>query len=87
MVRPTFCLDCLAKWPEALFGERLRAFRLSRGMTTAELALKVGISVASLNSLESKEPYGLTWPNLLRLTRVLGVELLTLGLDHHGEEE
>jgi transcriptional regulator with XRE-family HTH domain len=87
MVRPTLCLDCLSKWPEAPFGERLRAFRLARGMTTDELALKAGVSILTVNSHERTEAIRFEWPTLLRLARVLGVELLTLGLDQHGEEE
>jgi hypothetical protein len=50
--RPTLCLNCLAKWPDAPFGERLRAFRLARGMTTDELALGVGLSFPLVNSYE-----------------------------------
>jgi hypothetical protein len=39
-----WCVDCLAKHPEATFAERLRALRLARCMTHEELARAVGIS-------------------------------------------
>jgi transcriptional regulator with XRE-family HTH domain len=78
--RPTLCLECLAAWPEAPFGERLRAFRLARGMTTDELALQPGLWFHLVNSYERPQAVRFDWPTLLRLARVLGVELLCLGL-------
>ena len=36
--RQTLCLICLAKGPQASFGQRLKAFRLAVGLTRKELA-------------------------------------------------
>jgi transcriptional regulator with XRE-family HTH domain len=80
-MRPTRCLECLAAWPEAPFGERLRAFRLARGMTTDELALQAGLSFHLVNSYERPQAVRFDWPTLLRLARVLGPGLLSLGLE------
>jgi transcriptional regulator with XRE-family HTH domain len=74
------CLKCLARHPEAPFSERLRAFRLAAGLTFSELALRASIGSPWLSAYES----GSRMPRrgtMARLIRVLGIELVTLGLE------
>src|SRR5436309_1580357 len=49
-----YCLDCLAKHPEAPFGEHLKAFRLAAGLHQAELADRAGIPRARLTIYERR---------------------------------
>src|SRR5262245_11533584 len=42
------CRTCLAKTPEAPFGQRLKALRLAAGLTKAELARQAGITENSI---------------------------------------
>jgi DNA-binding XRE family transcriptional regulator len=44
------CLNCLAKRPDAPFGQRLKAFRLAAGLTKAQLADRAGLSPAETGS-------------------------------------
>ncbi len=73
------CLSCLAAEPGAPFGRRLKAFRLAGGLTKAEVAARAGLSYQVLRNYERgvREP---RWPQLVRLIRVLGPGLVTLGL-------
>jgi transcriptional regulator with XRE-family HTH domain len=76
---PAWCLECLAKHPEAAFGQRLKAHRLASGMTRGELAKKAGAGNASVIEYElgNKLP---TLENLTKLIRVLGAGLVVSGL-------
>jgi transcriptional regulator with XRE-family HTH domain len=78
---PALCRDCLAKWPDAPFGERLRAFRLAAGLTVRELAGRVGVADSVLHGCECDGGQRLAWSLLLRLARVLGTGLLSLGVE------
>jgi transcriptional regulator with XRE-family HTH domain len=80
---PAWCLECLAKHPEAAFGQRLKAHRLASGMTRGELAKKAGAGKASVIEYElgNKLP---TLENLTKLIRVLGAGLVVSGLGLHG---
>ena len=78
---PALCLACLAKVPAASFGERLRAFRLYRGLTVRELAERADISCDRVHFYERDVPQHLEWAVLLRLAGVLGVGLLSLGVE------
>jgi transcriptional regulator with XRE-family HTH domain len=72
---PAYCLACLARHPEAGFGERLRAHRLAAGLTLEALAGRVGGYRKSLSAYERgrKVP---RWRALVKLVRVLGVGLV-----------
>ena len=59
----------------AQLGEILRGRRKARGIPQAELARKLGISQSRLSTLEA-QPAGLTLERLLRLTKLLGLELV-----------
>jgi transcriptional regulator with XRE-family HTH domain len=67
-----WCVDCLARHPEATFTERLRSLRLARCMTHKELAQAVGITKQSVSRLERGESAHPQWPLLVKLVRVLG---------------
>src|SRR5262249_32854472 len=76
---PAYCLACLATHPEAPFGERVKAFRLARGMTPRQLGEAVGMSAQNVSVYErGRGP--LKWVTLVKFARALGAELLTLGL-------
>jgi transcriptional regulator with XRE-family HTH domain len=67
-----WCTACLAKHPEATFGERLRSLRLARGMTHKDLAKAVRRHPNSISRFEcgvSEQPQ---CKLLLRLVQVLG---------------
>jgi transcriptional regulator with XRE-family HTH domain len=73
--RTALCLRCLARRPQTPFGQRLKAFRLAAGLTEAELARRSGVPQTSLSTFElrDREP---CWSTLVKLVRVLGVELM-----------
>lgn len=77
------CLPCLKRHPEAAFADRLKAFRLAAGLTKAELAGRAGMTPAVLRNYERgvREP---RWRHLVRLVRVLGPGLVTVGLMETG---
>jgi transcriptional regulator with XRE-family HTH domain len=75
-----FCLDCLAKHPEAHFGERLRAFRLAAGLNVRELARRARIGRTWVSAYETGH-CSPRWDTIVRLIRVLGTGLVTLGLE------
>jgi transcriptional regulator with XRE-family HTH domain len=69
--RPVWCLECLAKHPEATFGERLKSHRLAAGITQRELAESVCLRSPSIAHYEADK--GLPKPgNLVKLTHTLG---------------
>ena len=70
-----FCLDCLARHPEATFGQRLKAHRLAAGLTLGELSRRTGIPLMQLSKYERGAAYA-TWPSLVKLLRVFGVGLV-----------
>ena len=74
------CLACLARHPEAPFGERLRTHRLAAGWTQTRLAAAVGVTRTAIAHYE----VGRTRPTpatLARLVAVLGQGLLSPGDD------
>jgi transcriptional regulator with XRE-family HTH domain len=73
------CLACLGSRPEASLGVRLKAVRLTAGLTKAGLAEQLGVSAMAIHQYETgqREP---RWRYLAQLVRVLGPGLLTLGL-------
>jgi transcriptional regulator with XRE-family HTH domain len=73
------CLPCLVSRPDVSFGARLKAFRLAAGLMKAELAKRVGLSPMTIHYYEAglREP---RWPQIAPFVRVLGPELVTLGL-------
>jgi DNA-binding XRE family transcriptional regulator len=76
---PVPCLDCLAKQPDAPFGLRLKAFRMTAGLTQAALAKLAGFVPLTISAYErgDDEP---RWTNLVKLMRVLGTDLVTVGM-------
>ena len=70
-----WCLDCLAKHPEAPFGQRLVSHRLAAGMTQRELAAKAGVFSASVAWYERDKGLPAS-DSLAKLARVLGPQLL-----------
>ncbi|MEN1958303.1 helix-turn-helix transcriptional regulator [Luteimonas sp. MJ204] len=56
-----------------LLGERLRAARLRREMTQADLAARVGVSVPTLAKLESGDPTT-SLSTMLRVLTALGLD-------------
>jgi DNA-binding XRE family transcriptional regulator len=77
IVRRPLCLACLANHPDADFGERLRALRLAKGMTHAELAQAVGIAKESVSRFECGRSGNPKWKLLVKLVRLL-VKLVRL---------
>lgn len=64
-------------------GQRVKELRLASGLTQQELAVKAGISLSVLSSIEQGESSDPRASTLLRLRRALGVDIVTLmgGLD------
>ena len=74
----TFCLPCLAKHPEATFGDRLKAYRVAAGLTRSELAQLTGVQLTTIANYERSEGGDPQWSRMRRLVRVLGVGILGL---------
>jgi hypothetical protein len=70
-----YCLTCLARHPQATFADRLKAHRLTAGLTLEALAARCGIRCQRLSAYErgAQEP---AWGNLVRLVGALGPGLL-----------
>jgi transcriptional regulator with XRE-family HTH domain len=68
--RPVRCLACLDKQPEATLGQRLKTYRLVRGLTQKELAAQAGVGVSSLRAWEQ----GKCLPAARVLARLLEVQ-------------
>jgi DNA-binding XRE family transcriptional regulator len=86
---PVPCLDCLRQRPETPFAVRLKVFRLIAGWTQAELARRAQLSHATIRRYETGEAQ-VKWPNLVKLMRLLGTDLVTLGVaqdDHKAEPD
>jgi transcriptional regulator with XRE-family HTH domain len=75
--RTVWCLACLAKRPEATFGQRLKAHRLAAGLTLTALERRSGVHLSLISDYECgrREP---KWQTLAKLIRVLGVEWLAV---------
>jgi transcriptional regulator with XRE-family HTH domain len=71
------CPACLARHPEASFGQRLKTHRLAAGLTQAGLGRRAGLQPMLIAKYEQgkAEPQ---WRNLAKLIRVLGVELVAI---------
>ncbi|MBY0526393.1 MAG: helix-turn-helix domain-containing protein [Gemmataceae bacterium] len=72
------CLACLAKTPEASFGDRLLSLRLAHGLTVMDLARRAEVDAGALYEYET-DKHEPTWQPLVRLVRVLGQELVVFG--------
>lgn len=57
------------------FGEKVRQARLSRGMTQAELAKAIGVSLRTVVGYENMETYPKKRETYHRLAEVLGVDV------------
>jgi DNA-binding transcriptional regulator YiaG len=51
--RAVYCLDCLAKHPEASFVERMRALRIGLGLNMDALAVRLKTTSSNLHSYEA----------------------------------
>jgi transcriptional regulator with XRE-family HTH domain len=74
------CLRCVERRPDTPFGTRLKAFRLAAGLTQQQLAERTGINPDTIASLEGRRYKSPAWPHLLALVKVLGPDLVCLGL-------
>jgi transcriptional regulator with XRE-family HTH domain len=70
-----YCLDCLARHPEASFGERLKAHRLTAGLTMEALGKRVGVAHQPVCDYESGRSVP-KWRALVKLVGVLGLGLV-----------
>jgi transcriptional regulator with XRE-family HTH domain len=75
------CLSCLAKKPDAAFGQRLKAFRLAAGLTQKQLSMRSGVPDGIIGGLEQRAHRSPGWTHLVALMKVLGAGLVTLGLE------
>jgi transcriptional regulator with XRE-family HTH domain len=72
------CLPCLKRKPAATFGQRLKAHRLKKGLTRAELARRAGLSHGA-NICGYEEDRFLPLPkNRAKLAKALGIPLRQL---------
>ena len=53
--RQVWCLDCLARHPEATFGQRLKALRLAAGLTKIQLREAAGLSPGRIRYYEADQ--------------------------------
>jgi DNA-binding XRE family transcriptional regulator len=74
------CLGCVAAGHAEHFGDRLRAFRFAAGLSQAALGKLIGVTGGNIGKYEGGSGY-LQWQTLVTLMRVLGTDLITLGLD------
>ena len=72
---PVYCLVCLAKTPEAPFGQRLKAHRLAAGLTLRRLGELVGTAGTYLGNLEQGRKRPL-WSTIVKPIRVFGLALV-----------
>jgi DNA-binding XRE family transcriptional regulator len=70
------CLKCLKKEKKPPFGTRLRAYRVVKGLTPAELSREIGVRPSLINALENGSCHP-SWNTLLALVEVLGQELVS----------
>jgi transcriptional regulator with XRE-family HTH domain len=69
---PAYCLACLARHPEASFGQRLKAHRLAPGLSMAALACLCGMKYQQVGDYESGRVAEPKWRALVPLVAVLG---------------
>jgi DNA-binding XRE family transcriptional regulator len=77
--RRPLCLACLEKRPDVPFSRRLKACRLARGLTADRLAELAGVPAYAVRAWERGECWP-RWERLAKLIRVLGAEVVTLGV-------
>jgi hypothetical protein len=77
-VNNTLCLICLARRPRTTFGQRLKAFRLTVGLTRRELDCIAGLSPGSAQSYEEDRRFPHPGTRV-KLAQALGVTLEVLG--------
>jgi DNA-binding transcriptional regulator YiaG len=70
-----WCKACLAKRPTAPIGERIKTFRISADLTTAELSRRTGVSWDIIRNFERGKTQPM-WHHLEKLLRFFGSELL-----------
>jgi DNA-binding XRE family transcriptional regulator len=75
--RRVLCRVCLAGRPATSLGQRLKAYRVTAGLTQIELSEQVGVHLQTLASYEQDARRPL-WPTLTKLARALGLEVLDL---------
>jgi hypothetical protein len=75
--RTARCLTCLAKRPEATFGQRLKAHRLAAGLTLTALERRSGVDLSLISAYECDRSQP-KWHTLAKLIRVLGVKWLAV---------
>jgi transcriptional regulator with XRE-family HTH domain len=75
----TLCLICMARGPEATFGQRLKAFRLAVAMNRTELAREAGISPPMIQHYEEDRHFPNT-ASRFKLAEALGITLEVLGV-------
>jgi len=73
------CLACLERRPEATLGQRLRSFRVARGLTQMEAGRQLGIADSALSDCEQDVVQPM-WKTLVQLLEFFGPELVTLGI-------
>jgi DNA-binding XRE family transcriptional regulator len=74
---PILCMDCLLSMPETTLGERLKTFRMTAGMTQADLAERVGIAKSFVGAYENDKVQP-EWPTVEWLIEVFGVQLVDI---------
>ena len=80
VVAMLLCLTCPEKIPDAPLGVRLKAFRVAAGLNKKSLATRAAVGVAILSPWERRRREPL-WPRAVRLVRVPGLGLGTLGIE------
>jgi transcriptional regulator with XRE-family HTH domain len=85
-VGTTLCLVCLARQPKATFGQRLKAFRLTVGLTRRELDRVADLSPGSTQSYEQDRRFPHPGTRA-KLAKALGVTVEVLGASPPLEEK
>jgi transcriptional regulator with XRE-family HTH domain len=75
----TRCLICVARGPEATFGQRLKAFRLAVGLTRRELDLLADLPASSVQNYE-QDRRNPTETTRAKLAEAIGVTVEVLGI-------
>jgi transcriptional regulator with XRE-family HTH domain len=74
--REVFCLACLAKRPDATFGEHLQAYRIAAGMRIVVLAKIARVTHTQISCYEEGRVPAAAWPTQRRLFQALSVKLV-----------
>jgi ribosome-binding protein aMBF1 (putative translation factor) len=74
----TLCVDCLSLLPEPTFAQRLKTYRLVAGLSVEELAGRTRLLRQLLSDYERGAGTP-NWETLVKLLRVLGTEMVTVG--------